>query len=146
MNSVKDKDDKIMVKWTKLRGGIECLLQREFSLRKWIWAFEWSRYRKKLELVRKRKIRVLVHQIRVLVHWLEFVKRENCVSRVICDWRLEIALGTTNMRPTATWLLSIITARGERRMVTRHTSQTRIQNHQLDCAQVFCWPQFCLKP
>ena len=42
--------------------------------------------------MRKGKIRVLVHQIRVLVHQLGFVKRGNCASRVICDWRLEIAL------------------------------------------------------
>jgi len=43
--------------------------------------------------VRKEKIRVLVHQ-------LGFVKRGNCASRVICDWRLEIAL------QDCTWRLS----------------------------------------
>ena len=73
----------------KLKGGIEGLLQREFSFSEKVnLGFKWSRDREKLWLVRKGKIRVLLHEIRVLVHQLGFVKRENCASRVICDWRL----------------------------------------------------------
>jgi len=74
--------------------------------------------------------------------------REEGNLRLKSDLRLNLrdCVGTTNMRPTATWLPPTITARGGRRMVTRHTSQTRILNHQVDCAQVSCWAQFCLKP
>jgi len=50
------------------------------------------------------------------------------------------------MRPTTTWLAPTIIVRGGRRMVTRHTSQTRIQTHQVDCAHVLASHRFHANP